>query len=85
LTLLDRIESVLHNLPSMPKDIARTDEKKLVALPSKRVPLLVPNGFRNPDSIGFALKLSLCVTICYVSITLSIGLVLGQLTMKFTT
>ena len=66
LTLLDRIETVLHNLRSMPKDIGRTNDKELVALASKRVPLLVPNAFRNPDNVAFALKLSLCVTICYV-------------------
>ena len=66
LTLLDRIETVLHNLQSMPKDIGRTEDKELVALPSKRIPLLVPNAVRNSDSIAFALKLSLCATICYV-------------------
>ncbi len=66
LTLLDRIETVLHNLQSMPKHIGRTDEKELVVLPSKRVSLLVPNAVRNPDNVAFALKLSLCATICYV-------------------
>ncbi len=66
LTLLDRIELVLHNLESMPKDIGRSDDRDPVALTSKRVPLLVPNAVRNPDNVAFALKLSLCVTICYV-------------------
>jgi multidrug resistance protein MdtO len=66
LTLLDRIETVLHDLQSRAKDIARTNDKELVALSPKRVPLLVPNAVRNADNVAFALKLSLCVTICYV-------------------
>jgi multidrug resistance protein MdtO len=66
LTLLDRIETVLHNVRSMPPDIPRTNESEPVARASKRVPLLVPNAVRNPDNVAFALKLSLCATICYV-------------------
>jgi multidrug resistance protein MdtO len=66
LTLLDRIETVLHNLRSMPNDIGRTDDKDPVALTSKKLPLLVPSAVRNLENLAFALKLSLCVTICYV-------------------
>src|SRR5262249_40890651 len=64
--LLDRIEAAFRSLQSMPKDIGRTNDHELVALASKRVPLLVPNAIRNPDNIALALKLSLCATICYV-------------------
>jgi multidrug resistance protein MdtO len=66
LTLLDRIETILHNLQSMPKDIGRTKDKEPAAHTSERIPLLIPNAVRNPDNIAFALKLSLCATICYV-------------------
>jgi multidrug resistance protein MdtO len=66
LTLLDRIETVVHDLRSMPRDIDRTKDKEAVALASKGVPLLVPNAIRHPDNVAFALKLSLCATICYV-------------------
>jgi multidrug resistance protein MdtO len=66
LTLLDRIETILHNLQSMPNDIGRTEDKEPATHTSERAPLLVPNAFRNPDNVAFALKLSLCATICYV-------------------
>jgi multidrug resistance protein MdtO len=66
LTLLDRVETVLHNLRSMPKDIGRTNEEDVVHLAPKRAALLVPNAVRNLDNVAFALKLSLCATICYV-------------------
>jgi multidrug resistance protein MdtO len=40
LTLLDRIETVLHNLQSMPQDFGRTNEKDVVPIAQKRVALL---------------------------------------------
>jgi multidrug resistance protein MdtO len=65
-SLLDRIETILHNIRSMPRDMARANDGEQVAPASERAPLLVPNAFRNPDNVAFALKLSLCATICYV-------------------
>ena len=63
--LLDQVEGVLHSIRSMPM-AADVDERKLVALPAKKVPLLIPGGFTNPANVAFALKISLCATICYV-------------------
>ena len=65
-TLLDRIETVLHSIRSMPQVDPSQDGKELIALPSKKVPLLIPGALRNQDNVAFALKLSLCATICYV-------------------
>jgi multidrug resistance protein MdtO len=64
-TLLDRIEFVLRTLACMPQGSSSSD-KELIALPSKKVPLFVPGGLRNPENVAFALKLSLCATACYI-------------------
>ena len=50
----------------MPLEAAAASDKQLVALPSSKVPLLVPGAFRQPQTIAFALKLSLCATLCYI-------------------
>jgi multidrug resistance protein MdtO len=63
--LLDRVEIALHNLQSMPAKAASGDEE-LVALPQNKVPFLIPGAVGNKDTIAFALKLTLCVMICYV-------------------
>jgi multidrug resistance protein MdtO len=65
-TLLDRVETMLHTIRSMPQHDRSTKENELIALPTKKVPLLVPGGLRNQDNVAFALKLSLSATICYV-------------------
>lgn len=66
LTLLDRIEVILHNLQSISKDFGQSKDNVPAARTARRVPLLIPNAVQNPDSVAFALKLSLCATICYV-------------------
>jgi multidrug resistance protein MdtO len=65
-TLLDRVDGVLYNILSMPVKAAAAADKQLVALPSSEVPLLVPGALRQPQTIAFALKLSLCATLCYI-------------------
>ena len=65
-TLLDRVDGVLHSILSMPVDTGLVFDKKLIALPSSKVPLLVPGTLRQPETIAFALKLSLCATLCYI-------------------
>jgi multidrug resistance protein MdtO len=50
----------------MPLEAALAADKELVALPSSKVPLLVPGALRQPQTIAFALKLSLCATLCYL-------------------
>jgi multidrug resistance protein MdtO len=64
--LLDRVEEVLRVLLSMPMKGGSPGEKKLIAVPAKRVPLIVPGGLQNKDTVAFALKLSLCATFCYI-------------------
>jgi len=65
-SLLDRAEGVLHAIISMPVDSGSPGDKQLVALPSSEVPVLIPGALRQPQTIAFALKLSLCATLCYV-------------------
>lgn len=64
-TLLDRVEATLHAIRSMPT-AAGPEDKQLVTIPVKRVPLFIPGGFTNRANVAFGLKLSLCATICYV-------------------
>jgi multidrug resistance protein MdtO len=64
-TLLDRVGAILHAIRSMPTD-AGPEEKHLVAIPAKKVPLFIPGGFTNLANIAFGLKLSLCATTCYI-------------------
>jgi multidrug resistance protein MdtO len=65
-TLLDRVETMLHAIRDMPQRDRWESGTELIALPAKEVPLLIPDGLRNQDNVAFALKLSLCVTICYI-------------------
>ena len=65
-SLLDRVDGVLHSILSMPLEAAKASDKQLVALPSNKVPLLVPGAIRQPQTIAFALKISLCATLCYI-------------------
>ena len=50
----------------MPVAAGSASDRQLVALPSSKVPLLVPGALRQPETIAFALKLSLCATLCYI-------------------
>jgi multidrug resistance protein MdtO len=65
-SLLDRVDGVLHSILSMPVEAAAAADKELVALPSSKIPLLIPGALRQPQTIAFALKLSLCATLCYI-------------------
>ncbi len=71
-TLLDRVDLVLHDIISMPMKGDAIASKKLIALPSRQVPFLIPGALRQPQTIAFALKISLCATLCYI-IPLAVG------------
>jgi multidrug resistance protein MdtO len=64
-TLLDRVEAAFHTILSMPITAGPSD-KALVALPSNKNPLLIPGALRRVENIAFALKISLCATLCYI-------------------
>jgi len=66
LTLLDRVEGNLHVIASMPYDVTPERDKELVALPSHKVPLLIPGAFKDGNTWFFGLKISLCATLCYI-------------------
>ena len=63
-THLERVERILCSLQSMTRDDGKIRE--LEALPSKHVPLVIPGAVSNPANVAFALKISLCATICYI-------------------
>ena len=71
-TLLDRVDLVLHDIISMPMKGDAIASKKLIALSSRQVPFLIPGALRQPQTIAFALKISLCATLCYI-IPLAVG------------
>jgi multidrug resistance protein MdtO len=71
-TLLGRVEATLRTILAMPSwgtgGLTRTAairDKEMVALPARKVPFLRP-GALNKETVAFALKLSLCATVCYV-------------------
>jgi multidrug resistance protein MdtO len=66
---LDRVEAALHAILSMPARAAGSnheEDEELVALPSNKVPFLIPGALTNKDTVAFALKLTLCVMVCYI-------------------
>jgi multidrug resistance protein MdtO len=65
-SLLDRVEGTIHALLTMPTDLDVAKNKELVALPSKKVPFLIPGAIRDKSTIAFGLKISLCATLCYI-------------------
>jgi multidrug resistance protein MdtO len=65
-TILDRVEGTLFTILSMPAKVAAQQDQAMVALPSQKVPILRPDLVRNKDTVAFALKISLCCTICYI-------------------
>jgi multidrug resistance protein MdtO len=65
-TLLDRVEATIHSILVMPVDLGAAKNKELAVLPSRNVPFLIPGAIRDKDNIAFALKISLCATLCYI-------------------
>ena len=65
-SLLDRVEATIHSILVMPVDLGATKNKKLAVVPSKEVPLLISGAIKDQNNIAFALKISLCATICYI-------------------
>jgi multidrug resistance protein MdtO len=57
---------MLHTIRGMPQHDRSANGKDLIALPTKKVPLLIPGGLRNQDNLAFALRLSLAATVCYI-------------------
>jgi multidrug resistance protein MdtO len=66
INLLDRVDESLHAILSMPAEVAGMKDKELVALPSNKIPIFIPGAFKRKETVAFALKLSLCATICYI-------------------
>ena len=63
--LLDRVDQSLHAILTMPLK-AKEDDQEMAALPSSKVPIFIPGAFRRKETVAFALKISLCATICYI-------------------
>ena len=64
-TDLDRVEIALRSIQEMPSD-SGDRSANLVALPSREVPFLIPGALWEIENVAFALKISLCATICYI-------------------
>jgi multidrug resistance protein MdtO len=65
-SLLDRVEATIHSILVMPVDLGAAKNKELAVLPSRDVPFLIPGAIKDKDNIAFALKISLCATLCYI-------------------
>lgn len=66
-TLLDRVEATIHSILAMPVDRGVVKNRELAVLPEKKVPFLIPGAMKDKDNITFALKISLCATLCYIA------------------
>ncbi len=65
-TLLDRVEETLHEILVMPHNMPSLPNKELAALPARKIEFINKAALTNKDSVAFALKLSLCATLCYI-------------------
>jgi multidrug resistance protein MdtO len=65
-SLLDRVEATMHSILVMPVDLGFAKNKELAVLPSRNVPFLIPGAIKDKNNIAFALKISLCATLCYI-------------------
>jgi multidrug resistance protein MdtO len=65
-SLLDRVEGAIHAIMTMPTEIGTTRDKEMVALPTKKVQFFIPGAIYKKDTVAFALKISLCATLCYI-------------------
>ena len=65
-SLLERVEAIIHSILVMPVDLGPAKNRELAVLPSKKVPFLIPGAIKDKDNIAFALKISLCATLCYI-------------------
>jgi multidrug resistance protein MdtO len=68
ITLIDRLDAILHDIFSMPLGSPSEQDKELIALPSSKVSIFIPGAFTRHETVAFALKLSLCTTICYIMV-----------------
>jgi multidrug resistance protein MdtO len=65
-TLLDRVEAALNALLYNSGEWVRPEGRELASLPPNKVPFFIPSALRNKDNIAFALKMTLCVMVCYI-------------------
>jgi multidrug resistance protein MdtO len=63
-THLERVETILNSLGSITTNNGR--DRGFEALPSKHIPLLIPGAGSDIANVAFALKISLCATLCYI-------------------
>jgi multidrug resistance protein MdtO len=66
LSLLDRVESSLHAILTMPLTVKSAKDRELVALPSSKAPFFIPGVMQDRATVAFGLKISLCATLCYI-------------------
>jgi len=63
-THLERVETILSSLGLITTETSEV--RRPDALQSKHVPLVIPGAGSNIANVAFALKISLCATICYI-------------------
>ncbi len=64
--LLGRVEAALQAALTHPEEAAPGAAREVVELPAAATPFLIPGALQNKDTIAFALKITLCVMICYI-------------------
>jgi multidrug resistance protein MdtO len=64
---LRRVEETLRALMAMPVNSGDADDKKLIVLPTAKVPFFLPGTLRARATLLFGLKISFCATLCYIA------------------
>jgi multidrug resistance protein MdtO len=64
---LRRVEETLGTLMAMPINSGDAVDKKLIVLPTAKVPFFLPGALGARTTLLFGLKISFCATLCYVA------------------
>ncbi len=63
-THLERVEVILNSIGTIPTSSDK--DREIAPLPPRHTPLLIPGAGSNITNVAFALKISLCATLCYI-------------------
>jgi multidrug resistance protein MdtO len=63
---LRRVREILETIMAMPVDSGNPDDEKLIVLPARKVPFLIPGALKARGTFAFGLKISFCATLCYI-------------------
>jgi multidrug resistance protein MdtO len=67
LASLRPVEETLSAMMAMPVNSGEPDDKRLIVLPTAKVPFFLPGALQARGTFLFGLKISFCATLCYIA------------------